>query len=378
MKTLVSLVSEQTLPNLELIKEFNGQVDEYIFFHSDKTEKQTNWIIKAARLREEQCKRHVIKAFDSNQITELLNSIEFGDKDYILNITGGTKLWIMIFLERFKELGAEIYYLTGHQKGFIKVFPLKGQRMLKLQRHINLTEYLESYGFEIEHKPIVLKNEVTDRMFDFFKENPIEDFRDSLGYFRQLRNQKKFRDITINDMPEHAQKFLDEIQYPVNHNTINKEDVVILSGEWLELWVYDKIKSEFNLDDCDIATGCVLKKENVQNEMDVIFVLNHQLYTIECKTAVHEEREMPDGTSRRVNILGETIYKSDSLRSKFGLFARSYILTMSELLDENLQPKQDFKMHFDRAELSNISIVSRRKLLQSDRLSEILKIRYAD
>jgi len=103
-KILISLVSEQTLPNLELIKEFKEIMNEYIFIHSAQTINETNWIIKAAELENPVLRE--VNAFDITDIETKLKNFNFSDDEYYLNITGGTKIMILVFQEFFKNLGA--------------------------------------------------------------------------------------------------------------------------------------------------------------------------------------------------------------------------------------------------------------------------------
>jgi hypothetical protein len=371
MKTLVSLVSDQTIPNLELIKEFKAEVDKYLFFHSERTSRQADWLIEAASLDETICHKKEIDPFDVNAIQNTLQSYPFGDEDYILNITGGTKPWIIVFLEKFKDLGAEIYYLTGKPREYMKVFPRKGQSNLRLNGNITLSEYLIANGFSVKPGMLHKDQEQADRFFWKFTSEPVENFIWFIEYFRPLRNSKKIIEFNNLDLP--FQQLLNELDYKVEDDKLNKYDFKYLSGDWLEEWTYYKVKEEFGLNEDEISTGSYITKEQTPNEMDVMFLLNHQLYIIECKTAVKENLKQPDGSLKLKTILSETIYKSEALRSKLGLFANSSILTLSEMLDENMNPTQSFITHFDRAQLNNIKLISKRVLLPEVSFKQILK-----
>lgn len=360
MNTLVSLVSEQTIPNLELIIEFREKVDKYLFFHSDKTIQNVEWLIRAAKLDTNVCYKQVIDPFDLSQIQSVLQSYRFGDESFILNITGGTKPWIMAFLERFKDLGAEIYYVTGKPREYLKIHPRKGEMNLILKESLSIIEYLEANGFEVSAGKTTHDLNQAQRLFNVFMSRPIESFSPIISYLRTIRNSGK--KIEVNSLSTEIQNFLAEIKYECQTAILSKSDFKYLSGDWLEEWVFFKLKEELGFDESMILTGSIITKNKTPNEIDVMFLLNHQLFIIECKTAVSEDREQPDGSTKPMNILGETIYKSDALRSKLGLFAKSTILTLSELLSEDLKPLQQFQTQFDRAQLSNINLVSRRKL----------------
>lgn len=371
MKTLVSLVSEQTIPNLELIKEFQNQTNKYLFFHSSRTKRHVDWLIQAADLDEHLCSRQEIDPFDIREIQKVLNDFPFGDESFILNITGGTKPWIIAFLEKFKDLGAEIFYVTGKPREYMKVFPRKGQPNLRLNGNITLSEYLIANGFSVKTGMPHKDQEQANRFFQKFTSEPIENFFWFIDFFRPRRNSKEIIEFSKLDL--RFQQLLNEVAYEIEENKLNKYDFRYFAGDWLEEWAYFKVKEEFGLDESEISTGSYITKEQTPNEMDLMFLLDHQLYVIECKTAVKENKEQADGSLKLTTILGETIYKSDALRSKLGLFANSSILTLSELLDEKMNPTQSFITHFDRAQLSNIKLISRRTLLPEVSFKQILK-----
>jgi len=69
-KILVSLVSDQTIPNMELIKEFYNEIDEYIFISTKQMKSQLQWIVKASNLLN--YKEIEVNAFDMNDIESKL------------------------------------------------------------------------------------------------------------------------------------------------------------------------------------------------------------------------------------------------------------------------------------------------------------------
>ncbi len=182
---LISLVSDQTLPNLELIKEFSGFINEYIFVHSEQTKMQLKWIIRAANILE--YKSFSVNAFDISDIEAKLKEYEFQDDEYYLNITGGTKLMILTFQEFFKNLGAKIFYLTGQNLEYIKVFPVIGERKFQLKSRITLNEYLLVYGFEIKSSLPIKDFKQSQKMLTYFLENNI---RDKISVIEQIRMKR--------------------------------------------------------------------------------------------------------------------------------------------------------------------------------------------
>ncbi len=168
---------------------------------------------------------------------------------------------------------------------------------------------------------------------------------------------------------------MNEIGFISNDQSkLDKKETKYLSGDWFEEYVYFKIKAELNLNDDEIGTGYNLVKQNIPNEIDVIFVYQHRLYIIECKTSVIENRLMPDGSLKEFKFLPEVIYKSDALKNKFGLQANTSIFALEEIKNDDGTPCEGYKTHFDRAELSRINILSKQDFKSGNSIKNLLKI----
>ncbi len=366
---LISLVSDQTIPNLELIKEFEDHIDQYLFVHSEQTVNQMEWIVKAAQINQYQSIE--VNAFDIGDIEEKLKMHSFPDDQYILNITGGTKVMILVFQEFFKNLGAKIFYVTGQNCEYLKVFPAIGQRKLSLKSRINLQEYLTAYGFEIKTSKPLKSYDQSEKLLSFFLTNNIHDFYLPL---EKIRN-KRDKILNYSEDPE-LKQFLNELNFVSDDpGKLSKKETKYLSGEWFEEYVYFKIKEELKLKDDEIGTGYNLIKKGAPNEIDVLFVYNNKLYIIECKTSVIETRTMTDGSKKDFKLLPEVIYKSDALKSKFGLFANTSIFTLEQITNGDGSPVKGYETHFDRADLSKIKIITKKDLSSGKPISELLKIK---
>jgi hypothetical protein len=356
------------LPNVELIKEFSEFIDEYLFVHSEQTKQQLDWIIKAANISD--YNSFSVNAFDISDIESKLREYNFQDNEYYLNITGGTKLMILTFQEFFKNLGARIYYLTGQNREYIKIFPVIGERKFQLKSRITLNEYLIAYGFEIKTNLPVKDFNQSQKILTYFLKNNI---REKLAEIEQIR-LKRGKTLLFSEYPEVA-VFVNELGFiPFEQSKLDKKETKYLSGDWFEEYVYYKIKEELSLCDDEIGTGYNLTKQNTPNEIDVIFVYKHRLYIIECKTSVVENRLMPDNSMKEFKFLPEVIYKSDALKSKFGLQANTYIMTLEEIKNLDGTPAEGYKTHFDRAELSRINILSKQDFKSGTTIKYLLKI----
>jgi hypothetical protein len=260
--------------------------------------------------------------------------------------------------EFFKELGAEIYYLTGENK-IIQVYPKKKQSERNILNQVTLKEYVESYGFSMR------EGHLSNIPFDF-----------TLAYFklfltfgdpeRQIINElrKKRKKVAIIDDFSGLRDFLCTIKFPLSDPaflTVSKKEVKYLTGDWLEEYVYFMIKRDLKIADENIKTGIVLEKKGIPNEFDVVFILNGSLYTIECKTSIVNKSE------ESINILNETIYKVTALQKNLGLHSKFSIFTLSSK-DQEVKDAQ-----LERGKLFNINVFCRQDIVACDDFSRLLR-----
>ncbi len=410
MKTiLVSLISDQTLPNVQLIKEFKNEVDEYFFISTNRMEEKgcRKWIEKASLIDKPTHKREV-KEFSFDNINDQLDSFDFSAYDRIIvNLTGGTKVMTLAAEDYFKQLGAEIYYITGVNNEYIKVFPGRKKEIRVFTHNISVDEYLDAHGFNYTYTELSnIPFEYTSILYQLFNKDGFKNFNEALGALRKKRN-KGIKNLSKEI--ENLRTFLDYINYsPYIENQLSSEEVKYLTGDWFEEYIGLKIIKELDLDNNSLKLGVVLNKEQSlykknsisqligdeevikgsepDNEIDVMFTYKNKFYTIECKTSIINliPTDETDSDGNRVykeqNILGETIYKADYLKNRFGLFAQANIITLTHIKDyiDNSKDKGIRKNKainiedlINRCNLSNINLIDI-SLLKESSLSKII------
>lgn len=410
MKTLlISLVSDQTFPNLQLIKEFRNQVNDYLFISTQKMEKNgvRHWIENAAGIKG--LDPLVVDEFSFDDITSKLNSFDFSSYARIfVNLTGGTKVMTLVAHSWFREMAAFIYYITGKDNEYIQVFPGKEKLRFPMTCKISPKEYLLAHGFSPKtSEGSEIPYSYTQRILQFYTSGIFHKYIATLKFLRTKResgvNERSYEQNIQIIMP-----FLAEIDFPdhTKRKSLSKTEVKYLTGEWLEEYVGLTIKGELSLADEDVLIGTIIEKEispsqqnslkqllgedvpvaelSPENEIDVMFMYKNKFYTIECKTSIIDTRQIVNNRGEIVEkdqiILGETLYKADSLRTKFGLFASSYILTLTDfsdiIYDENKKPNknriQNLEQLIGRANLSNIVLIDLKKLKSDIKLSDII------
>lgn len=369
-KILVSLVSDQTIPNVELIKEFDDENLQYLFITTAEKQEQLEWIIKTTNIEFD---KKEVNAFSQSDILEKLNSYDFGSGEIILNVTGGTKLMSLVINEYFRNLGATIYYLTGHSKNYVKLFPNRGKQNFVLTKKLSLDQYLSANGFEVLKSAVSYDFSMAKRFLGYFTVG--DNYKKSKQILRALQGLRSKSRFSVEKV-DGLSNLLTDLNFKSEEQRLTKYDARYITGDWFEEYIYYRVKTDLKLDDDEIGIGYKLTKSDVQNEIDVLFVYNHKLYIIECKTSFYTYKLLENSSEKKVNLLGEIIYKSDALRSKFGLFASTYILTLGEMRDEEGEILNNFKPHINRAELSRIRIVSKKEVLDNNKnMFNLLNIR---
>ncbi|OJV38778.1 MAG: hypothetical protein BGO29_14150 [Bacteroidales bacterium 36-12] len=411
MKTLlVSLISDQTLPNVQLIKEFKDEVDEYFFISTDRMEEKgcRKWIKKAS-LIDKPTHKIEVKEFSFDNINDQLDSFDFASYDRIIvNLTGGTKVMTLAAEDYFKQLGAEIFYITGINSEYIKVFPGRKKEVKVFTHSITLNEYLEAHGFTYYYTDISgIPLEYTINLYHKFNKDGFKDYHVALNTLRTHRS-RGIKDLSKTE--GEIITFIKHIDYtPQEANKLSPTEVKYLTGDWFEEYIGLIIKEQLSLDENTLQIGVVLNKEQPQikknsvnkiigneefikggepdNEIDIMFTYNNKFYTIECKTSIINyintgvKDENGNDKFKEQNILGDTIYKADYLKNRFGLHVQSNIVTLTHIQNyiENssnlgVQKNKTRSMEdlINRCNLSNIKLIDKSMLEHTTSLSNLI------
>lgn len=399
---LVSLVSDQTIPNVQLIKQLKDQVTDYFFVTTKGMENKGSrqWIENACGISGDMIE---VEQFSFSDMEQKLSDYDFEDYDRIIvNLTGGTKTMTLVAYDFFKNIGAEIYYVTGVNNEYIKIFPVKRNNVSTFSNSATLEEYLTAYGFSINSSPLSgISFEQSEKIFKAYCTINIMDYADAIRLLNSKRG-KTLKDDDYNKISD----FLNVIEYvPINAGYLSKEETKYLSGDWFEEYVGLKIKKELGLSDNDIFISTELEKSlsqkvkndaltllgevseaepNNKNEMDVMFMYNNKFYSIECKSSIIAFKTIQRNgmlVEKPYNILGETIYKSDSLARRFGLFANTAIFTLTDFVeyckddDSGMHKNKVREMEgiVNRANLSNIKLIDKKMLVSTSSFFDLIK-----
>jgi len=303
MTFLVSIISEQTVPNYLFIKEFQHQVDRFIFISTEQMENKNKTELICTTALIEKSKRIKVLVSDNllHEVQERLKKLNFNREDqFLVNLTGGTKMMSIAVWRFFHHYhNVRFFYVPIQSNTYIEVFDDKPSETKPFTYRISIDEYLRIYGIRYERSNLV------------FNEDLVNDVFEDVKWWQFDINKFPKNKLKRNNIPNNLQQ---------------------IHTKWFEEYVYYRIKKELILYENEIATGIKLfdlKQEKEikyyqnDNEIDVIFTYNNKPYIIECKFSVGKGKP-------NTQVLGQYIYKLSSLNKRFGLSARSTIFTLSD------------------------------------------------
>ena len=326
-KILVSLISQQTLPNFMLIKDEKFQnVDEYIFVNTELTIKRGIYdnLLSALGLAEEQYRSITVKEDSRENIREKIAAENLdAQNSYVINMTGGTKpmsLWTLeYFQENMEQL--EAYYLTFPKPTYKRTFPYGSEATFELSYEISLKEYLDCYGVEIEN------NEINYTLTE--APHPPEEL--------------------VSLSPKSLRRKIKETPNPSQYGRY------YTGNQWFEEYLYKMLKSALPIKDNQIAFGVKFKHTDaeVENEFDIMFIYKNKLHVVEAKTAgfLSKQRkctkcnQMFQDKEKGKDLYYSSLYKLTAVKRNFGLFIQGYIFTKDKLRQEN---KVDWMVGYKR------------------------------
>lgn len=359
-KILISLTSQQTIPNVLFIKEVEN-VDKYIFICTLQMEEQLKNIINAVNIGT-QSDKILVDAYSLDNIKTELVKYQFNHTaEYVINVTGGTKIMSLAVYQYFSQFPkVKIYYLPGDNNTFYQeVYPDIGQQK-SLKYRVGVTEYLTSYGIEVLNPADITPNskDITRNYFEFYKSTKKRQHNEAINELFQYMFTKKGGIITNK-----IQNFISSIGFQTaQFNQLNDSEVRYLATNWFEDFTYYLIKHNLGLEDRFIKRGVQinLKKTDTLNELDVIFIYNNTCHLVECKLGLKG-----GGNSTEIkDFFEKTAYKLGALKEQFGLTVKPYLFTLEDRLRQNGEIKSVYKK---RADQQQITIVDRNILLSNSK-----------
>ena len=325
-KTLVNIISEQTVPNYLFIREVFEIGDGLLFISSKKMKDRIDWLVDTLGWANCQIDTIIFNHDGDEEKWDLMHESVSkhlsSDKVYFVNLTGGTKYMALATQSIFGKFNAKFFYIPYPKN---QILDITNSQTIDIQYRVGVNEYFRLCGQNVRCSgEIVGTPEYTASFLGRF----LGDFKGQqfqvIDKLRAYREAKKGIDVALVEQKEDEPKkpqivdlstFLSSISFQSTEQ-LNKSEIQYLTGGWFEEYVYNYINDYIHPN--DILIG--VKVESTNNDLDVVFTLGNKLYVIECKTGVE-----------RKGMLNEIVYKASALKSSlFALSARSYIFALSE------------------------------------------------
>jgi len=344
-KILVSIVSDQTIPNVIFIKELSS-FDYYYFITTEIMEKRGKCesIIKSSHLDNCIYKKITVIEDDIEEIIKRLkNEFEFQDEDEIyINLTCGTKIMSIAVYNFFKDYNSKIFYIPIGKNIYKKIFPISKSIEKEIKYRINLYDYLKAYNIDTESsnkKELTYDYLFTQNIFNKYIETPFDK-----EIINILREQRGKNNPSIDYDNSKINEFLIRYGLP---DKLNKKDINYITGGWFEEYVYYKIKQLLQLTDDNIDLNLRVRRNGIDNELDVIFVFDNKLYVIECKTIIKTKED---------HLYNNSLYKLAAIKKDYGLDVQGFIFVLEDV-------NADLKK---RANVYNVITIDKQSLINPD------------
>lgn len=384
---IVTIISDQTQPNVLMIKEYADEYTDHCFVSTSKMNSRgiPQRIKKACNIESIRFSYEV----EENSQPDVIAKLSADKADFeqygtiIVNLTGGTKAMSLAVFSFFENMqNAQLLYKPT-QNYFVD---FRTNERIAIHTQLTIEEYLTAYGITPQREtPSGISVEQTDIIYRNFIKLNLKDYVNEFLFLREKRNKNINEDDFTRIKP-----FIDALHFkPQEHNKISKSETIYLTGGWFEEWVKQHIEKELNLSSNYISGGIKINsdnprskwkndivniigqkpdKEDVPNELDVVIMKDNTLYTIECKSSIFSTEIVGEKIKDR-NILNETIFKSDSLQKLFGLRPQTILMTLTNIKTEiemDKNKKSQFEIALNRANLSDIKVVDLQQIQNNE------------
>jgi hypothetical protein len=330
MNTLFCLVSRQAMANV--IPVLMYKPNKVILFATPEEKNTANHLAKLFNSKNISVNRiDDLDAYDYLKFKDcILNEINLASGHLVLNVTGGTKLMALAAYEAFAEKDKHIIYCNTDRNQIIHLFPKLYTEKLILD--LSIEDYLQSYGYKFVASRT---KEVKKEYFELFEliesknlrrqfSEFLDDYRKATGSTNPVKtyNDKRNKLFSIQKTASSVLLFVDKIKFIY-------EDEKFLKGDWLEYFMLYSLKKQNIKPEVGVK---IVSDSNVENEIDIIFIKDYQLYLISCKSGKNTDPN-------------KDIYEIETLRNiAGGTFGKAFLFTVKDLTDRMKQRAMDLKI----------------------------------
>lgn len=330
INTIFCLISRQAMANV--IPVFMFKPDNVILFATPEEKKTANHLQKLFESKNIRVDRvDDLDAYDYLNFKKCIyQKLESTNDEVWLNVTGGTKLMALAAYEAFAEKNKKIIYCNTDRNQIIHLFPRLFTEKFNLD--LSIDDYLKSHGYDlISAKTSFVKNEFFDLFSLLESQNLLTKFSDFLDKYRSetgSENPVKTYIVKSNKIFK-IQKTTSNVVLFVNQTTFKYDDDKFLKGDWLEYFMLYSLKKQRIIPQVGVK---IISETNVENEIDIVFIKDYQLYLISCKSGKNSDSN-------------KDIYEIETLRNiAGGTYGRAFLFTAKDLTPRIKQRAVDLKV----------------------------------
>lgn len=298
MRYLVSLASEQAIPNILLIRTVKD-IDRHVFITTPRM----------AELVERTCSicgitdpvKIEVDEYDlegnAASVASCLDRLR--PSGLVVNLTGGTKLMALGVFRAIQSYPAQAFYLPLGSNHAHLVYPSFVKDFLPVTHRLDAITFLSAYGIkaEVPNRPLHSYGR-SEAIFSLFARQEVEDLSRKLN---QLGNRRL--DLTAANIELKA--ILAACLDLAPARLESSEWLDFVKGGWFEEYLCHYL--QIVLPEGQVCRNVVTDKNNVKNELDLCFTHANALHVWELKSSV----KAPE--------IKDILYKLDSLKNDYGL-----------------------------------------------------------
>lgn len=341
--TIVNIIDrENPLPLYLFVHEMRREGDRVMFVSAKGDADRIPFFVKLLGLDDGEVDS-IVMQHQSDELSyemicrTIIGRLEQG-RHYLVNLAGGSRYMTLAVQRSFARFDADFYYTKTRENVIVNTIYddsiYDNDDVITPIRHrMTVGELLTVNGLKNDadsgKRAPIRSVEYTESMFRKFTSRPLTATDQATLatlrlHYRSRRKSMSIKALTttgLSDRPrvENLEALLAHLHFvPQNEGELTADEVDYLTGGWFEEYVYHLIESRVHPDDISIGVHIAREGSAHNNELDVVFAKNNQLYVIECKTGVDSNR-----------MFNEIVYKVCALREVLlGTTSKSYIFSL--------------------------------------------------
>jgi len=346
-KAHICFVSDQPLPNILPVLHEGMKPERVYLLCSKQQEERGNSEAQKAVLESRNIaveKVPVTDAFDIESIQEAIDGLieKHKPSELAFNATGGTKPMSIAAFEQCVCRDVSVFYVQTPEIIWLSTPDEVNKKGLVIAGSLPLDIFLEAHGVNLISSD---DTGVADSLLALAKPwaDRAEKYASAYSALNYYAGQAKDSDLKTEVSMQNRAKCLPELLREIEHGGLIRFDKAqsnksqetykfqsenirqFINGGWLEMLVFDELQSLWKTHPqiTDVARNVRVRqrpgstRSPVENELDVVAVINHQMWVFECKTRRWEQAdEDRRGGEEMVYKLASTMKNMGGLRTQ--------------------------------------------------------------